>query len=116
MASIRTEAQDVLDTARNGIGWIAVWKNGRSWRAMTFWPDDIDESGNPTFDDFDMEGLRNIVKMDSGAVIVNSYWHNLGDTTCMTHDSLADALRWQYERKRFLIDDMLPYGCAQPAC
>lgn len=112
MASIRQEAQNMIDVARDGIGWIALWKNGRGWQAMEFWPDDVDASGNPTFDDFDMEGLLNIVKKDPGAIIVNSYWHNLGDTTCMTRDSLADALRWQYEYKRCMIDDLLPYGCA----
>ena len=110
MASIRVEAQDVLDIARDGIGWIAVWKNGRSWRTMTFWPD-IDDSGYPVFDDFEMDALMNIVKIDPGAVLLNSYYHNLGDTTCMTRDSLAAALRWQYDLKRFMVDDLLPYGC-----
>lgn len=110
MASIRIEAQDVLDIARDGIGWIALWKNGRSWETMIFWPD-VDSHGHPIFDDFDMEGLKNIVKTDPGAVLLNSYYHNLGDTTCMTRDSLADTLRWQYELKRFMIDDLLPYGC-----
>lgn len=116
MASLRVEAQDVLAEARDGIAWIAVWKNGRSWNTMTFWPDDVDENGNPTFDNFDIEGLLNIAKTDPGAIIVNSYWHNLGDTECMNRDSLADVLRWQYEYKRFLIDDILPYGCAESAC
>lgn len=110
MASIRIEAQDVLDIARDGIGWIALWKNGRSWETMIFWPD-IDNHGRPIFDDFDTEGLKNIIKADHGAVLLNSYYHNLGDTTCMTRDSLADALRWQYELKRSMIDDLLPYGC-----
>lgn len=110
MASIRVEAQDVLDIARDGIGWIALWKTGRSWRTQIFWPD-IDKNGYPVFDDWDLGGLKNIVALDPGAVILNSYYHNLGDTTCMTRDSLADALRWQYELKRFRIDDQLPYGC-----
>lgn len=110
MASIRVEAQDVLDIARDGIGWIAVWKNGRSWRTFVFWPD-IDKDGYPVFDEDDIEALKNIVKIDPGAVIVNSYQHNLGDNTCMTRDSLADRFRWQYELKHYLVDDHLPYGC-----
>lgn len=98
MASIRIEAQDVLDVAKDGIGWIAVWKNGRSWRTMTFWPD-VAESGRPAFDDWELGGLKNMLEVDPGAVIVNSYYHNLGDIECMTRDSLADALRWHYELK-----------------
>ena len=109
MASIRVEAQDVLDIARDGIGWIAVWKNGRSWRTFVFWPD-IDDAGYPVFDGFDLEGLKNIVKTDPGAVIVNSYHHNLGDTTCMTRDSLADALRWQYDLQHYMVADALYCG------
>ena len=109
MASIRTEAQDVLDIARNGIGWIAVWKNGRSWNTFVFWPD-IDDAGYPVFDEFDLEGLKNIVARDPGAVIVNSYYHNLGDTTCMTRDSLANFLRWQYDLQHYTVADVLNCG------
>ena len=112
MASIRQAAQDVLGVARDGIGWIALWKDGKGWMSKDFWPDDIDAHGNPTFDDFDMEGLKNLVKLDPRAIIVNSWWRNLGDTECMTRDSLADALRWQYEREYFQISDLLPV-CAK---
>lgn len=107
MASIRTIAQDMIDVARDGIGWIAIWKDGKGWMGRDFWPDDVDENGAPTFDDFDMEGLRNIVKMDPSAIIVNSYWHNLGDTTCMTRDSLAGFLRWQYDLQNYTVADVL---------
>lgn len=109
MASIRVEAQDVLDVARDGIGWIALWKNGRSWNAMTFWPD-ITSDGDLVFDDFDVEGLENIAAIDPRAILVNSYYHNLGDTTCMTRDSLADALRWQYDIQHYTVADVLSCG------
>ena len=111
MASIRKAAQDVLDIARDGIGWIVLWKSGKGWTSEAFWPDDVDDNGNPTFDDFDMEDLLNIVKKDPGAIIVNSYIHNLGDTTCMTRDSLADFLRWQYNLQHSKVSDALAY-CA----
>lgn len=109
MASIRTEAQDVLDIARDGIGWIALWKNGRSWRTMTFWPD-ITSDGDLVFEDFDREGLENIAAIDPRAILVNSWYHNLGDTTCMTRDSLADALRWQYDLQHYTVADVLNCG------
>lgn len=109
MASIRTEAHDVLDVARDGIGWIALWKNGRSWNTFCFWPD-ITSENDLVFDDFDMEGLQNILKADRRAILVNSYYHNLGDTTCMTRDSLADALRWQYDIQHYTVADVLAFG------
>lgn len=98
MASLRIEAQDVLDVAREGIGWIAVWKVGRSWRTMGFWPDS-DKNDNFLFDSFELDALRNITALDPNAIFINSYYYNLGDTTCMTRDSLADALRWHYDRQ-----------------
>lgn len=109
MASIRVEAQDVLDVARDGIGWIAVWKNGRSWRTFTFWPD-IDDDGNAVFEGYEIEALQNILAIDRRAIIVNSWYHNLGDTTCMTRDSLADALRWQYDLQHYMVSDVLSCG------
>lgn len=109
MASIRVEAQDVLDVARDGIGWIALWKKGRSWNTFCFWPD-ITDDNELEFDDFDTEALQNILAIDPRAILVNSYYHNLGDTTCMTRDSLADALRWQYDIQHYTVADVLNCG------
>lgn len=110
MASIRTAAQDVLSIARDGIGWIALWKDGKGWMSMDFWPD-IDSRGRLTFEDYEIEWLQNIVKLDPRAILVNGWEHNLGDTTCMTRDSLADALRWQYALQNYQVADALAY-CA----
>lgn len=104
MATIRQTAQDMLDVAREGIGWIALWKDGKGWMAMDFYPD-VDQEGTLTFEDYDQEQLKNIVKLDPDAILVNGWYHNLGDTTCMTRDSLADALRWQYSEKFFQLAD-----------
>ena len=38
------------------------------------------------------------------------YYHNLGDTTCMTRESLADALRWQYDLQHYTVADVLNCG------
>lgn len=109
MASIRVEAQDVLDIARDGIGWIALWKKGRSWRIFPFWPD-ITGENDLVFEDYEIEELQNILAIDPRAVLLNSYYHNLGDTTCMTRDSLADALRWQYDLQHYMVADVLSCG------
>lgn len=37
MASIRTVAQNVLSEAKDGISWIALWKEGKGWNAESFW-------------------------------------------------------------------------------
>ena len=106
MASLRQNAQDMLDIAREGIGWIALWKDGKGWMSMDFYPD-IDKDDNLIFEDYDIEQLRSIFRLDPEAILVNSWYHNLGDCTCMTRDTLANALRWQYETQKFTITDIL---------
>lgn len=108
MASIRQTAQDMIGVARDGIGWIALWKDGKGWMARDFYPD-IDRQGRLTFEDYEIEALQNITKLDPRAILVNGWEHNLGDTTCMTRDSLADALRWQYSLQHYQAADALAY-------
>lgn len=95
MADILTEAQRVLDEAQEAIAWIAFWKNGQSWNAVALWPE-VDE-GVPSWDATDVDILHHILKQDKNAIIVNAYYHNLGDVETMTRESLAAALRQQYE-------------------
>ncbi len=109
MASIRVEAQDVLDVARGGIGWIALWKSGRSWSSFPFYPE-IDRNNDLVFEDYEIEQLKNILAIDRQAILVNSYYHNLGDTECMTRDSLAEALRGQYNLQHYTVADVLSCG------
>lgn len=109
MASLRIEAQDVLDVARGGIGWIALWKKGRSWTTFSFWPE-IGRHKDLIFEDYEIEQLKNILAIDRQAILVNSYHHNLGDTECMTRDSLAEALRWQYDLQHYTVADVLNCG------
>lgn len=106
MASMRQAAQDVLDIGRDGIGWIALWKDGKGWMSRGFWPD-IDDKGRLSFEDYDKGALKRIRDLDPLAILVNSWEHNLGDTTCMTRDTLANALRWQYDLQHYLVEDAL---------
>ena len=109
MASMRQTAQDMIDVAREGIGWIALWKDGKGWMARDFYPD-IDRENNLIFEDYDMDALRLIHQQDPRAILVNGWHHNLGDTTCMNRDSLADALRWQYSLQHYTVADAVNLG------
>lgn len=109
MASIRKAAQWVLDDCRDGIGWVAIWKEGRSWESDRIYGVDFDEpTYTATIDDADeLERLQAILAIDPHAIIVNGYYHNLGDCECMTRDTLADALRWQYELQNATVANFL---------
>lgn len=116
MASIRNAAQWVLDDCRDGIGWVAIWKEGRSWESERIYGVDFDEpTYTATIDDpEELERLQAILAIDPHAIIVNGYYHNLGDPECMTRDTLADALRWQYELQNAIVANFLE-NIAQPA-
>ena len=109
MASMRQVAQDMIDVAREGIGWIALWRDGKGWMARDLYPD-IDRRDNLVFEDYEQEALEKIAQIDPRAIFVNGWYHNLGDTTCMTRDTLADALRWQYSMQHYTVADVLNCG------
>lgn len=103
MASLREEARWVLDDARNGIAWIAVWKTGRSWHCVPFYATEYVERNRLTgaeahfeIDADDLAELRKILAEDPEAILVNGYYRNIGSLEDMTLDSLVDGLRWQY--------------------
>lgn len=109
MASIRQTAQDVIYEARDGIAWIALYKEGRGWGAQCFWAEFDETTGTYDFDDEDAaEQLRAILAIDENAIFVNPYYNNLGPTgeEGMTRDTLAKALRWQYDLSYYRLDEV----------
>jgi hypothetical protein len=104
MASLREAARYVLDDARDGCCWIAIWKTGRSWHTETFYDADYDEGSTflnrPSswkITAEDASRLKEIMAEDSAARFVHGYYSNLGSIEDMTLDSLTDGLRFQYE-------------------
>lgn len=109
MASLRDCARCIREEAADGIAWIAVWKEGRSWKAEAIFPDDFYlESGCMILSTDDLAVVQEAVKADPNAIFVNGYYSNIG---CYEDDSLpdvqilADALRWQYEDCHPLISE-----------
>ena len=103
MASLREAAQNVIEEAREAIGWIALWKEGRSWNTEVFWPDYSDKTDSLTFEAEDIPEVNEILAKDPKAIIVNSWIHNLGPVEEATRETLADALRWQYDLGHALL-------------
>ena len=47
MASLRDTVKDYQDELRDGIAWVAFWKQGRSWNAEYFHLDMDDTQDDP---------------------------------------------------------------------
>ena len=105
--NLKQIARDNIYEMRDAICWMALYKVGRSWEYAIMWPDVDDRHCSPVLTDPDeRQEARNIVAVDPNAVFLNGYYCNLGPLEDMTIESLADGLRWQYEKSQsaMLID------------
>ena len=98
MASLRDTVKDYQDELRDGIAWVAFWKQGRSWNAEYFHLD-MDDTLYPE----DRSRLEEIKSTDPAAVILNGYYcgHLGGD---MSLDELTAGARYHYENSMNDID------------
>ncbi len=91
MASLRDIVSEYQDDLRNGIAWLAFWREGRSWQAEAFHLD-LDDTLYPE----DRARLAEIQAADPRAVVVNGYYSGyLGEE--MNVAELAAGVRHHYE-------------------
>lgn len=91
MASLRDMVSEYQDDLRNGIAWLAFWREGRSWQAETFHLD-LDDTLYPE----DRARLAEIQAADLRAIVVNGYYSGyLGEE--MNVAELAAGVRHHYD-------------------
>ena len=101
MASLRDTVKDYQDELRDGIAWVAFWKQGRSWNAEYFHLD-MDDTLYPE----DRSRLEEIKAADPAAVILNGYYcGHLGED--MSLDELTAGVRYHYENSMNDIDGFI---------
>ena len=91
MASLRDTVKQYQEELRDGIAWIAFWREGRSWNGEDFY---LDTGDSLTAEQ--KSRLEEIRQNDPAAVILNSYYcgYLAGD---MTVDELTAGVRRHYE-------------------
>ena len=101
MASLRDTVKDYQDELRDGIAWVAFWKQGRSWNAEYFHLD-MDDTLYPE----DRSRLEEIKAADPAAVILNGYYcGHLGED--MSLDELTAGVRYHYENSMNDLDGFI---------
>ena len=91
MASLRDIVSEYQDDLRNGIAWLAFWREGRSWQAEAFHLD-LDDTLYPE----DRARLAEIQAADPQAVVVNGYYSGyLGEE--MSVAELVAGVRHHYD-------------------
>lgn len=100
MAALKEIARDVASEIRDGIGWVIVYRTGRSWHSVTLYSD----LGNNEWETDDINDALEALRLDPRAVTLNGYY--LGHFGDMTIDDIAAGIRWHYERgTNALADD-----------
>ena len=91
MASLRDTVKQYQEELRDGIAWIAFWREGRSWNGEDFY---LDTGDSLTAEQ--KSRLEEIRQKDPAAVILHSYYcgYLAGD---MTVDELTAGVRRHYE-------------------
>lgn len=100
MAALKEIAREYASEIRDGIGWVIVYRTGRSWHALTVWSD----LGNNEWETDDINDVLEALRLDPRAVALNGYY--LGRFGDMTIDDIAAGIRWHYENgTNALADD-----------
>ena len=87
MAALRDIARDFADEIRDGIGWVIIYRTGRSWHGVTVWSDVASDE----WETDDINEALDVLKVDPKAVLLNGYYcgHFAED---MTIDQIAAGI------------------------
>ena len=106
MASLRTMVGRFRDELREGVAYVAFWKNGRSWGAEAFW---LDPRYN-TIEEDDTREMWQIINTDPNAIIVNGFDSCPFDGKS-TVEHMLEHIRWRYEDHRCQLVDFYKDHC-----
>lgn len=98
MSTLRSIASWEADAIRDGIAWVVVWKEGRSWHSEIMWL-------NPETDNLEPEDLKRvheILTKDPNAIAVNGYYCG-GYWEEMRVIDVEHAIRHDYSENRHLL-------------
>lgn len=99
MAALKEIAREYASEIRDGIGWVIVYRTGRSWHALTVWSD----LSNNEWETDDINDSLEALRLDPRAVALNGYY--LGHFGDMTIEDIAAGIRYHYERGTNAIAD-----------
>ena len=107
MASLRTMAGRFRNELREGVAYVAFWKNARGWGAEAFWldPGYFEDYGDAIEDD-DAREMRQIINTDPNAIIVNGF-----ESCPFVGESAVEHIRWIYEDHRCQLVDFYKEYC-----
>lgn len=108
MASLKEVIRENRNEIVEGMAWVVIWKNGRSWNCECFWEESGSYEDGYEFRSEDVKQMNEISKIDSKAIAMNGYYMAFGED--FTLEELENKILLLYEsRLNQLRGDFL--GC-----
>ena len=95
MASLKQIAKAYRDEILDGIAWVVIYKEGRSWNAKAYWPEDGDYDNGYVFTPDVVEALEEIADIDHKAICFNGYYMGFGED--FTLDEIINRILFFYD-------------------
>lgn len=113
MSSLRGLIGEAWSEISNGVAWIAIYKDGRSWQAEAFYPESGDYENGYVLSDDDYREIDRISGIDHKAICVNGYYMGFGED--FTLKELENKILYFYEKRlNQLQGDFIGGICVPP--
>lgn len=106
MSSLRTISKQVFEEAKDGIAWIALYKEYDDWNVACFQPK-IADPCHFVFAHDDLKELIKILAIDQNAILVNGKRFNFCLLDYMTVSDLENEFSLNYENRYHLLSDII---------
>lgn len=103
MASLKQIVKTYRDEIVNGIAWVAIYKEGRSWKADVYWAENGDYENGFVFKPDELEALEEIARIDHKGICINGYYMGFGED--FTLNEIVDKVLYFYEERRNQLHD-----------
>ena len=93
MAALKDVIKAEYEVISDGMAWVVIYKNGRSWESATFWEED-NYGDCVDFCKEDIEEMKTIAQIDSNAICINGYQMGFGYD--LSRAQTENKVLWMY--------------------
>lgn len=97
MASLKNIVRENYNEIIDGMAWVVVYKNGRSWNCNCFWEESGSYDNGYKFLPEDVKQMKEISIIDPKAIAINGYYMGVGED--FTLEELENKIILLYENR-----------------
>lgn len=101
MASLETVAKNIKDLLDEGLEWVAIYKEGRSWNYHNFFPTDGSYDDGYELDEDDLVELYKAGATDGKAICINGFYMAIDN---MPVYRIIDKIEYFYNNRLNQLD------------